>query len=116
MHGLVAISQVCYKAVMSCYGLSVRWQLWRVGLRIALLLPEWGEFSINVGLNYRKVMIIGLSIIALISGVVVSVVGALPFLGLIVPNLVSPVMGDNIRKTIPWVFWGGGFFGIFFLN
>ncbi|MFF1013252.1 ABC transporter permease [Proteus mirabilis] len=66
------------------------------------------EFSINVGLNYRKVMIIGLSIIALISGVVVSVVGALPFLGLIVPNLVSLVMGDNIRKTIPWVCLSGG--------
>ncbi|WP_272689567.1 ABC transporter permease [Providencia sp. PROV033] len=66
------------------------------------------EFSVNVGLNYQKVMTIGLSIIALISGVVVVVVGALPFLGLIVPNLISLVMGDNIRKTIPWICLAGG--------
>lgn len=56
------------------------------------------EFSVNVGLNYRKVMLLGLSIIAVISGVVVVVVGALPFLGLIVPNLISMLMGDNVRK------------------
>ena len=55
-----------------------------------------------------KVMTIGLSIIALISGVVVVVVGALPFLGLIVPNLISLVMGDNIRKTLPWICLAGG--------
>lgn len=66
------------------------------------------EFSVNVGLNYQKVMTIGLSIIALISGVVVVVVGALPFLGLIVPNLISLMMGDNIRKTIPWICLAGG--------
>lgn len=86
--------------------------LWLVGL--LTLIACWiadsftvagmgREFAINVGLNYRKVMTIGLSIIALISGVVVVVVGALPFLGLIVPNLISLVMGDNIRKTLPWI-------------
>ena len=91
--------------------------LWLVG--ILTLIACWiadsftvagmgREFSINVGLNYRKVMTIGLSIIALISGVVVVVVGALPFLGLIIPNLVSLVMGDNIRKTIPWICIAGG--------
>ncbi|KAA9001124.1 ABC transporter permease [Affinibrenneria salicis] len=66
------------------------------------------EFSVNVGLNYRQVMIAGMAIIAVISGVVVVVVGALPFLGLIVPNLVSMVLGDNVRKTIPWVCLLGG--------
>lgn len=66
------------------------------------------DFAINVGLNYRKVMTIGLTIIALISGVVVVVVGVLPFLGLIIPNLVSLIMGDNTRKTIPWVCLSGG--------
>lgn len=91
--------------------------LWLVGL--LTLIACWiadsftvagmgREFAINVGLNYRKVMTIGLSIIALISGVVVVVVGALPFLGLIVPNLISLVMGDNIRKTLPWICLAGG--------
>ncbi|MWN31459.1 ABC transporter permease [Gilliamella sp. Pra-s60] len=61
------------------------------------------DFSINVGLNYRRVMLTGLIVIALIGGIVVVVVGVLPFLGLIVPNIVSLLFGDNIRKTIPWV-------------
>lgn len=61
------------------------------------------EFAVNVGLNYRNTMLMGLSVIAVISGVIIVVVGALPFLGLIVPNIISIMMGDNIRKTIPWV-------------
>lgn len=91
--------------------------LWLVGL--LTLLACWvadsftvagmgREFAINVGLNYRKVMLIGLSVIAVVSGIIIVVVGALPFLGLIVPNLVSLMMGDNIRKTIPWVCLSGG--------
>lgn len=66
------------------------------------------EFSVNVGLNYRQVMLLGLAIIAIISGVVMVVVGTLPFLGLIVPNLISMMLGDNVRKTIPWVCLLGG--------
>ncbi|WVD66167.1 iron chelate uptake ABC transporter family permease subunit [Orbus sturtevantii] len=66
------------------------------------------EFSTNIGLNYRRVMLMGLSVIAVVSGIIIVVVGALPFLGLIVPNLVSLMMGDNIRKTIPWVCLMGG--------
>ncbi|OCG64557.1 iron ABC transporter permease [Gilliamella sp. Fer4-1] len=61
------------------------------------------DFSINVGLNYRLVMLTGLIVIALIGGIVVVVVGVLPFLGLIVPNIVSLLFGDNVRKTIPWI-------------
>lgn len=91
--------------------------IWLVGL--LTLLSCWvadsftvagmgREFAINVGLNYRRVMLIGLSVIAVVSGIVIVVVGALPFLGLIVPNLVSLIMGDNIRKTIPWVCLSGG--------
>ncbi|NEK47230.1 iron chelate uptake ABC transporter family permease subunit, partial [Rhizobium leguminosarum] len=36
-------------------------------------------------------------------GVVTVVIGALPFLGLVVPNLVSMVRGDNLRTNLPWV-------------
>ncbi|MWN04993.1 ABC transporter permease [Gilliamella sp. Pas-s95] len=61
------------------------------------------DFSINVGLNYRRVMLTGLIVIALIGGIVVVVVGVLPFLGLIVPNIISLLFGDNVRKTIPWI-------------
>lgn len=58
-------------------------------------------FSVNVGLNYQQVMLIGMAIISVISGVVVVVIGVLPFLGLIVPNIISLAMGDNLRYTIP---------------
>lgn len=66
------------------------------------------DFSINVGLNYHQVTLIGLIVIALIGGIVVVVVGVLPFLGLIVPNIVSLLFGDNVRKTIPWICLTGG--------
>ena len=66
------------------------------------------EFSVNVGLNYQRVMLAGMAIIAVISGVVVVVIGVLPFLGLIVPNIVSMIMGDNLRRTLPWVCFAGG--------
>ncbi|MDN5792373.1 MAG: iron chelate uptake ABC transporter family permease subunit, partial [Brevibacterium aurantiacum] len=31
------------------------------------------------------------------------VVGSLPFLGLIVPNIVSMIRGDDLRSNLPWV-------------
>ncbi len=66
------------------------------------------DFSTNVGLNYRRIMLTGMAIFAVVSGVVVVVVGVLPFLGLIVPNVVSLALGDNLRRTLPWVNLGGG--------
>lgn len=61
------------------------------------------DFSVNVGLNYRRVQLTGMAMIAVISGVVIVVIGVLPFLGLIVPNIVSMIFGDNLRRTVPWV-------------
>ncbi|WP_230085352.1 ABC transporter permease [Arthrobacter sp. AQ5-05] len=68
------------------------------------------EFTTNLGLNYNRIMMLGLVIVSLISAVVVVSVGAIPFLGLIVPNLVSMYFGDNVRRAIPWVaVFGAGF-------
>jgi len=61
------------------------------------------DFSVNVGLNYQRVQLTGMAMIAIISGVVIVVIGVLPFLGLIVPNIVSMIFGDNLRRTVPWV-------------
>ena len=36
--------------------------------------------------------------------------GSIPFLGLIVPNAVSLLLGDNMRRAIPWVAILGGVF------
>ncbi|MFJ7951008.1 ABC transporter permease [Lysinibacillus sp. NPDC096418] len=59
------------------------------------------DFAKNLGLSYKTVLNIGLVLIAIISTTVVLTVGVIPFLGLIVPNIVSLYLGDNLRKTIP---------------
>lgn len=61
------------------------------------------DFTTNLGLNYRRVMALGLTIVSMISAVVVVTVGMIPFLGLIVPNIVSMTIGDNARRSVPWV-------------
>lgn len=68
------------------------------------------QFTTNLGLNYRRVVTIGLVIIAVITATVVVTAGMVPFLGLIVPNIVSLVMGDNVRRSIlPVALLGAGF-------
>lgn len=59
------------------------------------------EFAINLGLNYKKVINVGLIIVAAISSVVLLTVGMIPFLGLIVPNIVSIYNGDNLKRNLP---------------
>ncbi|WEJ33072.1 iron chelate uptake ABC transporter family permease subunit [Devosia sp. SD17-2] len=65
------------------------------------------DFTTNLGLNHRSVMILGLVIVSVVSAVVLVSVGSIPFLGLIVPNVVSMLIGDNMRRTVPWVAVGG---------
>jgi len=59
------------------------------------------DFARNLGLSYKFVLNIGLVLVAIIATTVVLTVGVIPFLGLIVPNIVSLYLGDNLRKTIP---------------
>ncbi|PZE20270.1 ABC transporter permease [Paenibacillus xerothermodurans] len=58
------------------------------------------EFSINLGLNYKQVVNIGLIIVALVTSVVILTVGIIPFLGLIIPNIVSLYQGDHLKKSL----------------
>jgi iron complex transport system permease protein len=57
----------------------------------------------NVGLNYGRVQLLGIGMVAVVTGIVTVVVGSLPFLGLIVPNIISMFRGDNLRSNLPWV-------------
>lgn len=61
------------------------------------------DFTTNLGLNYRRVVTLGLVIVSAVSASVVVTVGMIPFLGLIVPNVVSLFLGDNMRRAVPWV-------------
>jgi len=58
------------------------------------------EFSINLGLNYKQVVNIGLTIVAMVTSVVILTVGTIPFLGLIIPNIVTLYLGDNLKKSL----------------
>lgn len=58
------------------------------------------SFSKNLGVNYNYVLFSGLTIAAMITASVVVVVGAISYIGLIVPNLVSMFKGDKIRGTL----------------
>lgn len=61
------------------------------------------NISTNLGLRYRSVLTLGLIIVSVSTAVVIVTAGMIPFLGLVVPNLVSLTMGDNVRRTLPWV-------------
>ncbi len=59
------------------------------------------DFAKNLGLPYKRIVNIGLILVALITVTVVLTVGTIPFLGLIIPNIISIMKGDHIRKTLP---------------
>jgi len=59
------------------------------------------DFAKNLGLSYKLVVNLGLVLVALISTTVVLTVGVIPFLGLIIPNIISLFKGDNLAKTLP---------------
>ena len=58
------------------------------------------ELSTNLGVNYQKIVSIGLIIVSFITSLIVVTIGSIPFVGLIIPNLVSMTKGDNIKHTI----------------
>lgn len=61
------------------------------------------DICTNVGLDYNRIILTGAGLVAVATGVVTVVVGNLPFLGLIVPNVVSLFRGDDLRSNLPWV-------------
>lgn len=59
------------------------------------------DFSKNLGVGYRSVVNSGLILVALITVSVVLTVGMIPFVGLIIPNIVSIYKGDHLQRTLP---------------
>lgn len=86
--------------------------IWAIGLIVIIVFVAADRFTVaglghdiatNVGLNYNRVILLGTGLIAAATGIVTVVVGNLPFLGLIVPNIVSLFRGDDLRSNLPWV-------------
>ncbi|WP_372697305.1 ABC transporter permease [Arthrobacter sp. JSM 101049] len=88
---------------------EVLWIVALVGIAVFLVADRFTvaglgeEVATNVGLNYNQVVLLGTGLIAIATGIVTVVVGNLPFLGLIVPNIVSMFRGDDLRGNLPWV-------------
>lgn len=59
------------------------------------------DMATNLGINYGRVVVLGLILISVISATNFIAVGPLPFLGLVVPNLVKLFYGDNLKYN----FW-----------
>ena len=59
--------------------------------------------AVNLGINPRAVLWAGLLMVALITSLVLVTVGNIPFIGLVVPNIVSLLLGDKLRAGLPAV-------------
>jgi len=57
----------------------------------------------SLGLNYAATAILGLVLVAVTVSATVITVGATPFVGLVVPNLVALRYGENLKRTLPIV-------------
>ncbi|MDY2947257.1 MAG: iron chelate uptake ABC transporter family permease subunit [Mannheimia varigena] len=69
-----------------------------------LTIAGLGEnISTNLGINYKQMTWLALVVVALITSIVVVTVGQIPFIGLVVPNIVSRIAGDRLRKNLPTV-------------
>lgn len=69
-----------------------------------LTLAGLGEdVATALGVNYKRLILLANLLIAVAVGIVASVIGNLPFLGLIVPNIISMIRGDDLRSNLPWV-------------
>ncbi|MFC3059290.1 ABC transporter permease [Paenirhodobacter populi] len=90
--------------------------LWIAGIAAVIAWFAADRFSIlglgvesatALGLRPQAVMRLGLVVVAVVTAMVVSSVGMIPFVGLVVPNIVSRMMGDNLRRTLAPTAMGG---------
>lgn len=59
------------------------------------------SFATSLGLNHKFVVGIGMVIVSFIASIVVVTIGSIPYIGLIVPNLIALYKGDNLKNTLP---------------
>ncbi|WP_436898149.1 ABC transporter permease [Acinetobacter gyllenbergii] len=65
------------------------------------------DMATSLGLGYASTVTIGLLLVAITISVTVITVGAIPFVGLVIPNLVALKYGENLAKTLPIVALSG---------
>lgn len=65
------------------------------------------SFATNLGLNYKRLVLQGLIVVSVVTACIVVTVGSIPFVGLIIPNVVRLMVGDNVRRSVLWVATAG---------
>ena len=86
-------------AILSVYCFLHRWDY------NALLSGE--ETAISLGINVKRLTLVGMLLCCLTSSVVVSCVGLISFIGLVAPHIVRMVVGNNHVYLIPGSILGG---------
>ncbi|WP_026136900.1 iron chelate uptake ABC transporter family permease subunit [Pseudomonas sp. CBZ-4] len=61
----------------------------------------------SLGLNYAATAALGLLLVAVTVAATVITIGSIPFVGLVIPNLVALYYGENLSRTLPIVALGG---------
>ena len=65
------------------------------------------EMAASLGLSYVTTAALGLILVSVTVAASVITIGAIPFVGLVVPNLVALKYGENLSRTLPIVALGG---------
>ncbi|MCM2438549.1 iron chelate uptake ABC transporter family permease subunit [Agrobacterium vitis] len=65
------------------------------------------SIATSLGLGYAATAAIGLILVAVTVSASVIAVGAIPFVGLVIPNLVALRCGENLRNTLPLIALSG---------
>ncbi|MGP9512464.1 ABC transporter permease [Psychrobacter sp. AOP5-GZ1-6] len=65
------------------------------------------EMAASLGLRYAATAALGLILVSMTVAASVITIGAIPFVGLVIPNLVALKYGENLSRTLPIVALGG---------
>ncbi|EKI3077869.1 TPA: ABC transporter permease [Campylobacter coli] len=68
------------------------------------------DLALNLGVSYNTILFLGLIIVSIITSVVIVSIGVIPFLGLIIPNLIAIYRGDNLKKNLIYIALCGALF------
>ncbi|MBB3118785.1 ABC transporter permease [Pseudoduganella violacea] len=65
------------------------------------------DMATSLGLSYAATMTLGLLLVSVTVAATVITVGAIPFVGLVVPHLVARRYGENLGRTLPLIALSG---------
>ena len=78
--------------------------------------PELNAFAIgeenarHIGVNIRRVKLIVLITVSVLTGVCVSIAGTVSFVGLIMPHIARMLVGPNHKRLLPASLFSGAIF------